>query len=109
MGTERGVNDNERHLCHSPVSSLTKELRKNKRRSFDSGRQERTRPGLYFVFCVWQSSVRGCRFTFVFVYFIIKLYKCSPFPPPSRSTNIVTLVPKPRRKEGHAARDPPPL
>ncbi len=39
-------------------------------------------PGLdfYFVFCVQQSSVRGCRFTFVFVYFIIKVCKCSPVP-----------------------------
>ncbi len=64
-----GVNDNEQHLRHSPVSSPTEELRKDKRRSDDSGRRERTRPGLYFVFCVRQSSVRGCRFTFVFVYF----------------------------------------
>ncbi len=40
-----GVNDNERHLHHSPVSSPTEELRKDKRRSDDSGRRERTRPG----------------------------------------------------------------
>ncbi len=40
-----GVNDNERHLRHSPVSSPTEELRKDKRRSDDSGRGERTRPG----------------------------------------------------------------
>ncbi len=40
-----GVNDNERHLRHSPVSSPTEELRKDKRRSDDSGRRERTRPG----------------------------------------------------------------
>ncbi len=39
-----GVNDNERHLRHSPVSSPTEELRKDKR-SDDSGRRERTRPG----------------------------------------------------------------
>ncbi len=32
-------------------------------------------PGLefLFVFCVRQSSARGCRFSFVFVYFIIKM------------------------------------
>ncbi len=32
-------------------------------------------PGLefYFVFCVRQSSVRGCRFSFVFLYLIIKM------------------------------------
>ncbi len=35
-------------------------------------------PGLdfYFVFCVRQSSVRGCRFTFLFGYFVIKVFKC---------------------------------
>ncbi len=32
------------------------------------------------MFCVRQSSVRGCRFSFVFVYFIIKCVKCSPVP-----------------------------
>ncbi len=26
--------------------------------------------GLYFVFCVRQSSLRGCHFSFVFVYFV---------------------------------------
>ncbi len=31
-----GVNDNERHLHPSPVSSPTEELRKDKRRSDDS-------------------------------------------------------------------------
>ncbi len=40
-----GVNDNERHLRHSSVSSPTEELRKDKRRSDDSERGERTRPG----------------------------------------------------------------
>ncbi len=65
-----GVNDNERHLRHSPVSSPTEELRKDKRRSDNSGRRERTRPGILVVFCVRQSTVRGCRFSFVFVYLI---------------------------------------
>ncbi len=38
-------------------------------------------PGLDFsLFCVRQSSARGCRFSFVFVYFIIKVFKCSPVP-----------------------------
>ncbi len=39
-------------------------------------------PGLdfYFVFCVRQSSVKGCHFSFVFVHFIIKVSKCSPVP-----------------------------
>ncbi len=44
----------------------------------DSGRRERTRPGSLFVFCVWQSFMRDCRFSFVFVYFIIKMFKCLP-------------------------------
>ncbi len=50
-----GVNDNERHLRHSPVSSPTEELRKDKRRSDDSGRRERTRPGL--LVCVLCAAV----------------------------------------------------
>ncbi len=52
---------------------------RNKRRSDDIGRRERTRPGFYFMFCVWQSSVRGCRVSFVFVY-LIRCVKCSPVP-----------------------------
>ncbi len=56
------------------------------------------------MFCVRQSSVRGCSFSFVCVYFIIKVLNVRRFPPPSfLHTNIVTLVPKPGRKEGHAA------
>ncbi len=53
---------------------------RNKRRSDDIGRRERTRPGFYFMFCVWQSSVRGCRFSVMFVYLVIKRFKCSPVP-----------------------------
>ncbi len=49
---------------------LRRSFGRNKRRSDDSGRGERTRPGFYFVFCVWQSSVRGCRFSVMFVYLI---------------------------------------
>ncbi len=88
-----GVNDDERHLHHSPVSSPTEELRKDKRRSDNSERWERTRPGLLFVFCIRQSSVRGCRFSFVYVYFIIKVSNVRRFPPPSsRSMNCVTIT-----------------
>ncbi len=32
------------------------------------------------MFCVRQSSVRGCRFSFEFVYFVIKCVECSPVP-----------------------------
>ncbi len=57
---------------------------RNKRRSDDIGRRERTRPGFYFMFCVWQSSVRGCRFSVMFVYFVIKMWlSVRRFPPPS--------------------------
>ncbi len=42
-------------------------------------------PGLDFtLFCVWQSSVRGCRFSVMFVYFVIKMcLNVRRFPPPS--------------------------
>ncbi len=74
-----GVNNNEWHLHHSPVSSPTEELWKDKRRSDDSGL-------LFSFFCVRQSSVRGC-FSFVFVYFI-NTVNVRRFPPTSsRSTN----------------------
>ncbi len=53
---------------------------RNKRRSDNSGRRERTRPGFYFMFCVRQSSARGCRFSVMFVYLVIKMFKCSPVP-----------------------------
>lgn len=44
--------DTEHHLCTTPVSYLTEELRKRKRRSDDSEGPERTRLGqLYVVFC----------------------------------------------------------
>ncbi len=60
---------------------------RNKRRSDNSGRRERTRPGFYFMFCVWQSSVRGCRFSVMFVYFVIKMcLNVRRFPPPSSRT-----------------------
>ncbi len=59
---------------------------RNKRRSDDIGRRERTRPGFYFMFCVWQSSVRGCRVSFVFVYFIKMCLNVRRFPPPSSRT-----------------------
>ncbi len=60
---------------------------RNKRRSDDIGRRERTRPGFYFMFCVWQSSVRGCRFSVMFVYFVIKMcLNVRRFPPPSSRT-----------------------
>ncbi len=102
-----GVNDNEWHLHHSPVSSPTEELWKDKRRSEDSGRWERSSPGLLFVFCVQQSSVRGCHFYFVLFILLLKCLNVRRFPPPSsQSTNCVTLVPKPGRKEGHAVREP---
>ncbi|XP_048017181.1 adenine phosphoribosyltransferase isoform X5 [Megalobrama amblycephala] len=63
-----GSSVNEHHLRATPVSSPMEELRKDKRRNGD---RERTRPGLYVVFYhvyMWQSFVRGCRFTFVLLF-----------------------------------------
>ncbi len=59
--------------------------------------QDERGPGLdfYFVFHVRQSSARGCRFSFVFVYFIIKVFECSPAPRRRRRrepANIQTII-----------------
>ncbi len=56
---------------------------RNKRRSDDSGRRERTRPGFYFMFCVRQSSARGCRFLLCLVILLLKCLNVRRFPPPS--------------------------
>ncbi len=91
-----GVNDNERHLCHSPVSSPTEELWKDKRRSNDSERRERTRPGV--LFCVRQSFGRGCCFSFVFIMLLkFWMFAAPPPPPPSRSTNCYRVIQTPFR------------
>ncbi len=65
QGEAGEVNDNERHLHHSPVSSSTEELRKDKRRSDNRGQ------GRDFSLCfVCGSRPWGAvRFTFVFDYF----------------------------------------
>ncbi len=58
-GAESRGSGYERHLCHSQVSSPTEELQKDKR-SDNSARRERTRPGLFMLcFCLcfmWQTS-----------------------------------------------------
>ncbi len=57
-GAESRGSGYERHLCHSQVSSPTEELQKDKR-SDNSARRERTRPGLFMLcFCLcfmWQT------------------------------------------------------
>ncbi len=74
---------------------------RNKRRSDDIGRRERTRPGFYFMFCVWQSSVRGCRFSVMFVYFDIKMcLNVRRFPPPSSRTYQLHYIGAEAREEG---------
>ncbi len=45
-----GVNGNERHLRHSPVSSSTEELRKGLNEEVTTVEEERG-PGLYFSLC----------------------------------------------------------
>ncbi len=69
-------------------------------RSDNSGRGERTRPGFYFMFCVWQSSVRGCRFSFVFVYLIKMCLNVRRFPPPSSRTYQLHYIGAEARDEG---------
>ncbi len=74
---------------------------RNKRRSDNSGRRERTRPGFYFVFCLRQSSVRGCRFSVMFVYLIIKcVLNVRRFPPPSSRTYLLHYIGAEAREEG---------
>ncbi len=74
---------------------------RNKRRSDNSGRRERTRPGFYFMFCVWQSSVRGCRFSVMFVYFVIKMWlSVRRFPPPSSRIYELRYIGAEAREEG---------
>ncbi len=60
------------------------------------------------MFCVRQSSVRGCRFSFEFVYFTIKVVECSPVPASffPYISSALRWCPKPGRKEGHAVREP---
>ncbi len=88
-----GVNDNDRHLRHSPVSSPKEELWKDKRKSVDSGRRERTRPGLYLCFVCDSRSVRGCCFIVVCLFVLLNSLNVRRFPPPSsRSTNVVTMI-----------------
>ncbi len=80
-------NNNKRHLHHSPVSSPTEELQKDKRRSDDSGRREKTRPGL--LFCVLCAAVihEELRLTFISFHYLFILLLQSlnvrRFPPPS--------------------------
>ncbi len=47
-----------------------------------------------------QSSVRGCRFWFVFVYFIIKVLNVRRFPPPSSRIYQLRYIVAETRKEG---------
>ncbi len=73
-----GVNDHEWRLHHSPVSSLTEELWKDKRRSDDS--EDERGPGLDLHLCfVCGSRPWGAAaFLLCSFIFIIKIFKCSP-------------------------------
>ncbi len=62
---------------------------RNKRRSDDIGRRERTRPGFYFVFCVRGSRPWGAAaFHLSLFILLLKLLNVRRFPPPS--SNVVT-------------------
>ncbi len=52
------------------------------------------------MFCVRQSSVRGCRFSFVFVYFVIKVLNVRRFPPPSSRIYQPHYIGAETREEG---------
>ncbi len=49
---------------------------------------------------MWQSFVRGCRFSFVFVYFIIKVLNVRRFPPPSSRIYELHYIGAEAREEG---------
>lgn len=57
-----------RHLCDTPVWSPTEELQKNRRKSEDSGRWERTSHGTFFFkfVCMAVHQRGGCSFHFDF-------------------------------------------
>ncbi len=52
------------------------------------------------MFCVRQSSVRGCRFSFVFVYFVIKVLNVRRFLPPSSRIYQLHYIGAETREEG---------
>ncbi len=52
---------------------------RNKRREWRHWKTREDQAWIYFMFCVWQSSVRGCRFSVMFVYWL-NVFKCSPVP-----------------------------
>ncbi len=61
------------------------------------------------MFCVRQSSVRGCRFFQLCLFILLlKCIKCSPVPASFFPYLLTSLhwCPKPGRKEGHAVREP---
>ncbi len=72
--------------------------------------EEERGPGLDFNLCFVCAAVvrEGLPLYFCICLFVLlNLMNVRRFlPPSSRSTNVVTLVPKPGRKEGHAVREP---
>ena len=92
------------------------EIGRIQKRSEDSEGRERTRPGFYFefVFCLCAAVAReGLSRYFMFIWLLKFYLSVGRFPPPSSRNYgvffIITLVPKPGRKEGRAAEDPLPL
>ncbi len=68
------------HRSRVPLRSFGR----NKRRSDDIGRRERTRPGFYFVFCVRGSRPWGAAaFHLSLFILLLKLLNVRRFPPPS--------------------------
>ncbi len=74
---------------------------RNKRRSDDIGRRERTRPGFYFVFCVRGSRPWGAAaFHLSLFILLLKLLNVRRFPPPSSRTYLLRYIGAETREEG---------
>ncbi len=74
---------------------------RNKRRSDDIGRRERTRPGFYFVFCVRGSRPWGAAaFHLSLFILLLKLLNVRRFPPPSSRTYLLRYIGAEAREEG---------
>ncbi len=92
------VNDNERHLHHLPVSIPIEELWKDKRRRYDSGRWERTRPGFYLCFmcgsCLWGAAA------FILCLLLKSLNVCQFLPSSSRIYELCYIDAETREEGG---------
>ncbi len=95
-----GVNNNEQHLHHFPVLSPTEELRKDKRRSDDSARRERTRPGFFILCYVCGCHLWGAASSLCLFILLLKSLNVCRFPPPSSCIYKLCYIGAETREEG---------